>query len=80
MVKVNSIAGNVELITGDGKSMSAKGVEILDDAAAVAEDGKTFIHGQLTAKPPWWKKYILQPLREGAGTTYLLLKITNGLN
>ncbi len=79
-LKLDKIAGNVDVMSADGKKIVADGVEIADDAKQVAEDGKTFIHGQLTAKPPWWKRYILQPLREGAGTTYLILKITNGLN
>jgi archaellum component FlaC len=80
VLKIDKITGNIEVMTADGKVITANASAISIDAANTSHDASTFIHGKLTAKPGWWQKYILTPLREVGGSAYLSLKLYNLAN
>lgn len=80
LVKVKESAGNVELMTKDGTSITTNAVTISNNLAAISADTATRFHALLYPAPsPWWKKYLLTPLKEGAGLAFILTKAVNGL-
>jgi hypothetical protein len=73
-------AGKVEVILDSTQVTSANIASITGNLNSIADDSAKKVHTLLNPPPaPFWKKYILTPLREIGGVTYLLVKIANGL-
>ena len=77
---LNRSAGSVEVILQQTEATSANVASITGNLNAISTDSANKVHALLNPPPaPWYRKYILTPLREVGGVTYLLVKIANGL-
>ena len=70
---LNISAGNVEVVTSHLAGISG-------NMNAISKDSADKVHSLLYPKPaPFFKRYILYPLRDIGGLVYLFVKIANGL-
>jgi hypothetical protein len=77
---LNRSAGSIEVILESTEATSANTAAITGNLKAISDDSAKSVHNLLNPPPaPWYRKYILTPLREVGGVTYLLVKIANGL-
>ena len=78
---LNKSAGNIEVVTANGIEGTNKINSILGSFDTMAKDVQVKSHSLLFPPPaPWWRRYLLQPLMQVGGATYLVVKIANGLN
>lgn len=76
----NRSLGSVEVILDSTEATSANVAAITGNLKSISDDSAKKVHSLLNPAPsPWYKKYILTPLKEIGGVTYLLVRIANGL-
>jgi len=77
---LNVSAGKVEVVMENAKTATANVAGITGNLNAISEDAKKKTHALLNPPPaPFWKRYILYPLKDVGGVVYLLIRIANGL-
>lgn len=77
---LNRAEAKVELVIDDAHASGQNITGITHSFDLTAADAQKKAHSLLFPPPaPWWKRYILGPLREVGGVTYLFLKIANGM-
>ena len=76
---LNRSAGSVEVILTDTEKTAKNVAGTTGNIEKSTAEINTFLHGKLNSPSPWYRKYLLTPLREVGGITYLLVKIGNGL-
>jgi len=70
---LNVSAGNIEVVTEQLAGVTA-------NFNKMSTDAQLKVHSLLNPPPaPFWKRYILYPLRDIGGVAYLLVKVANGL-
>lgn len=63
-----NVFANLDLSTLDVTLMTGDGTVITSQAASVATDLGSYVHGTFNPGPqPWWKKFILVPLKSSLG-------------
>jgi len=76
LLRIDDVAGSAVVMASNGEKITAKGVEIMTQGSRLATDVTDFVDGYLKAKPKWYQRFILTPLKAVLGYGLSVWEIT----
>lgn len=76
---LNRTGAKVEVLADDLHAIGANMAGVTGNLNLISADAQKKSHELLFPPPsPWYQRYLLQPIRQVGGVTYLILKLVNG--